>query len=131
VITETGDETGRGVRRPSTITADVQTSSSNPESARPSHKLRLPTCEWHGSIPDSPADISRYSGCQAVFTLGRFFGVVYLKWLDPAFSLFLNGIGLCIFSILTSTIKGHGGIACLFLIFWFERWVRSRFSLEF
>ncbi|RSH94902.1 hypothetical protein EHS25_004708 [Saitozyma podzolica] len=73
------------------------------------------------SPPISQATASNmYSGCQAVFTLGRFFGVVYLKWLDPAFSLFLNGIGLCLFSILTSTIKGHGGIACLFLIFWFE-----------
>jgi hypothetical protein len=111
------------VRRPSI--AHVQTSSSNPASARPFPKPRLPTCEWRGTIPDSPADICRYSGCQAVFTLGRFFGVVYLKWLDPAFSLFLNGIGLCLFSILTSTIKGHGGIACLFLIFWFERWVKS------
>ncbi|WWD21194.1 hypothetical protein CI109_105678 [Kwoniella shandongensis] len=61
-----------------------------------------------------------FSGCQAVFTLGRFIGVVYLHWVDPAFALFVNGIGLCLFSILTATVTGKGGIACLFLIFFFE-----------
>jgi FHS family L-fucose permease-like MFS transporter len=67
---------------------------------------------------------------------------------DPAFALFVNGIGLVVFSILTATIPGKGrhflfqggvgrselalalanssclpftgGIACLFIIFFFE-----------
>ncbi|KAJ9105611.1 hypothetical protein QFC20_004291 [Naganishia adeliensis] len=42
-----------------------------------------------------------FSACQAVFTVGRFIGVVYLN-------------------ILTATIPGKGGIACLFLIFFCE-----------
>ncbi|KAI5452135.1 hypothetical protein NCC49_001073 [Naganishia albida] len=61
-----------------------------------------------------------FSACQAVFTVGRFVGVLYLKYVDPAFALFANGVGLIIFSILTATIPGKGGIACLFLIFFCE-----------
>ncbi|GHJ87458.1 hypothetical protein NliqN6_3860 [Naganishia liquefaciens] len=61
-----------------------------------------------------------FSACQAVFTVGRFIGVVYLRYVDPAFALFVNGVGLIIFSILTSTVSGRGGIACLFLVFFFE-----------
>ncbi|WVQ93033.1 hypothetical protein IAU59_000097 [Kwoniella sp. CBS 9459] len=73
------------------------------------------------SPPYSSATASNlFSGCQAVFTVGRFLGVAYLHWIDPSFALFINGIGLCVFSILTATITGKGGIACLFLIFFFE-----------
>lgn len=80
-----------------------------------------------------------FSACQAVFTVGRFVGVLYLKYVfgsgggggfsslaaqnadplssfpfyfcryvDPAFALFANGVGLIIFSILTATIPGKG-----------------------
>jgi FHS family L-fucose permease-like MFS transporter len=71
-----------------------------------------------------------FSACQAVFTVGRFIGVVYLRcvlifdvldthshvvpslpsfrYVDPAFALFVNGVGLVIFSILTATISGKG-----------------------
>lgn len=77
-----------------------------------------------------------FSACQAVFTVGRFIGVFYLRYVDPAFALFANGLGLILFSILTATLDGKGepsvqlvcailihtpgGIACLFLIFFFE-----------
>ncbi|WVQ81341.1 hypothetical protein IAT38_003464 [Cryptococcus sp. DSM 104549] len=61
-----------------------------------------------------------FSACQAVFTVGRFLGVIYLRYVDPAFALFINGIGLCLFSILTATVPGKGGIGCLFMIFFFE-----------
>lgn len=72
-----------------------------------------------------------FSACQAVFTVGRFIGVVYLKcvlqlrgritfililfsgfplqrYVDPAFALFANGVGLVLFSILTATVPGKG-----------------------
>ncbi|WVR08902.1 hypothetical protein IAU60_005961 [Kwoniella sp. DSM 27419] len=69
---------------------------------------------------DSATASNMFSACQAVFTVGRFFGVFYLRWIDPSFALFINGIGLCLFSILTATVTGKGGIACLFMIFFFE-----------
>jgi FHS family L-fucose permease-like MFS transporter len=49
-----------------------------------------------------------FSACQAVFTVGRFIGVGYLRFIDPCFALFVNGVGLVLFSILTSTIRGKG-----------------------
>ena len=58
-----------------------------------------------------------FSGCQAAFTVDRFLGVIYLHCVDPAFSLFINGLGLCLFSILASVNDGKDGIACLFLFF--------------
>lgn len=61
-----------------------------------------------------------FSACQAVFTVGRFLGVWYLRYISPEFSLFVNGLGLIVTSILTATIPGKGGIVCLFLIFFFE-----------
>lgn len=61
-----------------------------------------------------------FASCQAAFTIGRFIAVVYLRWIDPAFSLFVHGVMLVLFSILTSVIPGVGGIACLFLVFLFE-----------
>lgn len=44
----------------------------------------------------------------------------YLRFIDPAFALFVHGVGLMIFCILTATIDGRGGIACLFMVFLFE-----------
>jgi len=58
-------------------------------------------------ISDATAS-NMFSACQAVFTLGRFIGVVYLRYIDPCFSLFVNGVGLIIFSVLTSVIPGKG-----------------------
>jgi FHS family L-fucose permease-like MFS transporter len=49
-----------------------------------------------------------FSACQAVFTVGRFIGVGYLRYIDPCFALFVNGIGLVLFSILTSVVPGRG-----------------------
>jgi FHS family L-fucose permease-like MFS transporter len=49
-----------------------------------------------------------FSACQAVFTVGRFIGVGYLRYIDPCFALFVNGVGLVIFSILTSVVPGKG-----------------------
>lgn len=72
-------------------------------------------------VIDQATASNMFAGCQAVFTVGRFAGVGYLRYIDPAFALFLNGCGLVLFAILTSTIEGIGGIVCLFFIFFFER----------
>lgn len=61
-----------------------------------------------------------FSVCQAVFTVGRFVGVAYLRYIDSCFALFVHGSMLVLFSILTSFIDGRGGIACLNLVFFFE-----------
>ncbi|GMK56699.1 hypothetical protein CspeluHIS016_0305390 [Cutaneotrichosporon spelunceum] len=61
-----------------------------------------------------------FAACQATFTIGRFIAVAYLRWIDPAFSLLVHGFMLVLFSILTATIDGAGGIACLFVVFLFE-----------
>lgn len=61
-----------------------------------------------------------FAACQAAFTVGRFIAVIYLRWIDPAFSLLVHGVMLVLFSILTSVIPGAGGIACLFVVFLFE-----------
>lgn len=67
-----------------------------------------------------------------------FLGVFYLRFIDPAFALFVSGVGLIIFCILTSMLDGVGesrklssagvkltkngtaGIVCLFITFFFE-----------
>ncbi|KAL1408797.1 hypothetical protein Q8F55_005611 [Vanrija albida] len=69
---------------------------------------------------DAAMGANLLSACQAVFTVGRFIGVAYLRYVDPAFSLAVNGVGLVIFSILTSVLHGKAGIGCLFIIFLFE-----------
>jgi hypothetical protein len=35
-------------------------------------------------------------------------GVIYLRYIDPCFALFVNGVGLVLFSILTANIGGKG-----------------------
>lgn len=70
-------------------------------------------------INDSLAS-NLFAACQATFTVGRFIAVIYLRWVDPAFSLFVHGVFLILFSILCSVLPGAGGIACLFLVFLFE-----------
>lgn len=61
-----------------------------------------------------------FSVCQAVFTVGRFIGVAYLRYIDSCFALFFHGVMLVLFSILTSFVNGRGGLACLNLLFFFE-----------
>ncbi|CED84552.1 mfs general substrate transporter [Phaffia rhodozyma] len=70
-------------------------------------------------IDDSTAS-NMFSGCQAVFTVGRFAGVLYLRYFDPAFALFVSGTMLVLFSVLVSTLPAYGGIACLYIVFFFE-----------
>ncbi|VDC01671.1 unnamed protein product [Peniophora sp. CBMAI 1063] len=61
-----------------------------------------------------------YSFCQLDFTVGRFVGVVLLKWIDPALLLSFYGIMCCVWSICVAVVPGWGGVGTLYLLFFFE-----------
>ena len=50
----------------------------------------------------------------------RFIGVLLLNYLDPALLLSFYGCCCTMFAILVSQLPKYGGIACLFLLFFFE-----------
>lgn len=68
--------------------------------------------EQRGISPayDAATASNMFSGMQGVFTAGRFFGVFYLRYVDPSFALFINGLGLIIFTILTAVLPGKGAL---------------------
>ena len=49
-----------------------------------------------------------------------FIGVVILNWVDPALLLSLYAVACTSFAIAISQVKGHAGIGCLFMLFFFE-----------
>ncbi|KAH7909963.1 major facilitator superfamily domain-containing protein [Hygrophoropsis aurantiaca] len=61
-----------------------------------------------------------FSFCQITFTVGRFIGVGILNYVDPAFLLSFYGICCSLFALLVSQLPGHGGVGCLFALFFFE-----------
>ncbi|KIY65836.1 MFS general substrate transporter [Cylindrobasidium torrendii FP15055 ss-10] len=61
-----------------------------------------------------------FSLCQVTFTVGRFVGVVLLKWIDPAFLLTVYAVMCSLFCILVATLPGWGGVASLYCLFFFE-----------
>lgn len=61
-----------------------------------------------------------FSFCQITFTAGRFIGVLLLNYLDPALLLSFYGCCCTLFAILVSQLPKYSGIACLFLLFFFE-----------
>jgi len=61
-----------------------------------------------------------FSFCQLTFTVGRFVGVVLLKWIDPALLLAIYGSMCCIWSLTVALTSGWTGIATLYLLFFFE-----------
>ncbi|KIK28006.1 hypothetical protein PISMIDRAFT_91885, partial [Pisolithus microcarpus 441] len=68
----------------------------------------------------APRASDLFSFCQITFTVGRFVGVLLLNFIDPAFLLACYG-GFCtLFCILVSQLPGYGGVASLFLLFFFE-----------
>lgn len=68
----------------------------------------------------APRASDLFSFCQITFTVGRFVGVLLLNFIDPAFLLACYG-GFCtLFCILASQLPGYGGVASLFLLFFFE-----------
>ncbi|KAG9316695.1 major facilitator superfamily domain-containing protein [Chiua virens] len=61
-----------------------------------------------------------FSFCQITFTVGRFVGVAILNYIDPALLLAIYGFCCSLFCCLTSQLPGYGGVACLFVLFFFE-----------
>ena len=61
-----------------------------------------------------------YASLQASFTIGRFLTVPILRVVEPSLVLGIYGTMTIIFSILTGTLGGLGGIVCLYFLFFFE-----------
>ncbi|KAI0027821.1 major facilitator superfamily domain-containing protein [Vararia minispora EC-137] len=61
-----------------------------------------------------------FSFCQLTFTVGRFVGVVLLKWIDPALLLSFYGLMCCTWSITVGLSPAWAGVAALYLLFFFE-----------
>ncbi|KZT41526.1 MFS general substrate transporter [Sistotremastrum suecicum HHB10207 ss-3] len=61
-----------------------------------------------------------FSACQAVFTFGRFAGVVLLRYIDPALLFSIYAFMCIAFCTATALAPGWAGIVCLFLVFHFE-----------
>ncbi|KAI6123831.1 major facilitator superfamily domain-containing protein [Pisolithus croceorrhizus] len=68
----------------------------------------------------APRASDLFSFCQITFTVGRFIGVALLNFIDPAFLLACYGFFCTLFCILVSQLPGYGGVASLFLLFFFE-----------
>jgi hypothetical protein len=61
-----------------------------------------------------------FAFCQLTFTGGRFFGAALLRFVDVAFLLSVYGVA-CVTCCLGVTLgAGRGGVACLYMLFFFE-----------
>jgi len=69
---------------------------------------------------DSPLASNLFSAMQATFTVGRFVSVGILQYIDPALLLTIHAVMCVVFSIAASQAAGWAGIACLFVLFYFE-----------
>jgi FHS family L-fucose permease-like MFS transporter len=69
---------------------------------------------------DPPLASNLFSAMQATFTVGRFVSVGILQYIDPALLLTIHAVMCVIFSIAASQAAGWAGIACLFVLFYFE-----------
>ncbi|OBZ67151.1 Glucose/galactose transporter, partial [Grifola frondosa] len=61
-----------------------------------------------------------FSYCQITFTVGRFVGVVLLRYVDPALLLTIYGVCCTVFSLGVAYGPGRAGVGCLFALFFFE-----------
>ncbi|EIM83077.1 MFS general substrate transporter [Stereum hirsutum FP-91666 SS1] len=61
-----------------------------------------------------------FSFCQLTFTVGRFVGVIILKWVDPALMLSVYGVACMVFSLAVALSSGWAGVGCLYVLFFFE-----------
>lgn len=69
---------------------------------------------------DKPFASQLFSYCQITFTVGRFVGVVLLRWIDPALLLSFYAIACSIFALGVTYGPGRAGVGCLFALFFFE-----------
>ncbi|RPD74260.1 MFS general substrate transporter [Lentinus tigrinus ALCF2SS1-7] len=61
-----------------------------------------------------------FSYCQITFTVGRFVGVVLLRWVDPALLLSFYSVACSVFALGVTYGPGRSGVGCLFALFFFE-----------
>lgn len=61
-----------------------------------------------------------FAFCQLTFTGGRFFGAALLRFVDTAFLLSMYGVACMTCCLGVALGKGNGGVACLFILFFFE-----------
>ncbi|TFK93733.1 MFS general substrate transporter [Polyporus arcularius HHB13444] len=69
---------------------------------------------------EKPFASQLFSFCQITFTVGRFVGVVLLKWIDPALLLSVYAIACCVFALGVTYGPGAAGVGCMFALFFFE-----------
>ncbi|KAH8119022.1 MFS general substrate transporter [Phellopilus nigrolimitatus] len=61
-----------------------------------------------------------FSLCQVTFTIGRFVGVVLLRWIDPALMLTFHAFMCSIACICVALLEGWPAVGMLFVLFYFE-----------
>jgi FHS family L-fucose permease-like MFS transporter len=61
-----------------------------------------------------------FAFCQLTFMGGRFFGAALLRFVDSAFLLSMYGFACMMCCLGVAFGVGRGGIACLYLLFFFE-----------
>lgn len=61
-----------------------------------------------------------FSLCQVTFTVGRFVGVVILRWIDPALLFTFHAVMCVIASICVATLKGWTSVGFLYVLFFYE-----------
>jgi len=61
-----------------------------------------------------------FAFCQLTFTGGRFIGAALLRFVDTAFLLSMYGLACMICCLGVALGKGSGGVACLYMLFFFE-----------
>ncbi|KAF4567753.1 hypothetical protein EYR40_006760 [Pleurotus pulmonarius] len=71
------------------------------------------------SISSSKAS-TMFSLCQVTFTVGRFVGVLILRYIDPALLLTFYASMCVLFSLLVALLPGWGGVGSLYALFFFE-----------
>jgi len=66
------------------------------------------------------------SGAQRMFTFGRFFATLCMRWINPRYMLAAYVTVLIVVSALSSAVNGTAGVALYMLLFFFERYLFLR-----
>jgi len=75
-------------------------------------------CHENGGISKSRASLL-LSMSLLIFTIARFIGTALLTWIQPDFMMMVYASACILLSVLAATIRGHAGIGCVMVIFFF------------
>jgi len=75
-------------------------------------------CNENGGITKSKASLL-LSMSLLIFTIARFIGTALLTWIQPDFMMMVYASCCILLSILASFVRGHAGIGCVMVIFFF------------